>query len=248
MFEKYLQDIGLNEKEALIYVSLLQVDNVSVLELSKKTGINRSTTYVILDSLSKKGLVSEIQISKKIHYQAEPPERLETYVERQRVNLDEQAKRLKDVIPQLKSVKREMGERPIIKYFDGREGVISALENYFEQAKSGGESYAIYSRDLIDQIFTEAEKQKFKKIRVGKDLYSKAIYTFSKGDLPTATNGTQARINDSKYPIYCDIGIYNDEVRINTLSKSISAMVIKNSDFAETLKSLINYIIDNQSK
>ena len=118
MLEKYLQDIGLNEKEAIVYLSLLAVDNSSVLDIAKKTGLNRSTTYVILESLSKKGLVSETNIGKKTHYQAEPPERLETYVERQKIILDENSRRLKDIIPQIKSVQRGGGEKPVVQYFE----------------------------------------------------------------------------------------------------------------------------------
>src|SRR3989344_1564256 len=98
MFEKYLQEIGLNEKEAALYLALLQVDAASVIDLSKKTKINRSTVYVVLEGLMKKGLVSETQIGKKVHYQAEAPERLETFVERQKAIFEELQKRLKDII------------------------------------------------------------------------------------------------------------------------------------------------------
>ena len=81
MLEKYLQEIGLNDKEAAIYLALLQVDNSSVIDISKKTKINRSTIYFVLEGLGKKGLVSEVQVDKKVHYAAEPPERLETFVD-----------------------------------------------------------------------------------------------------------------------------------------------------------------------
>ena len=36
MLEKYLQDIGLNDKEAAIYLSLLSVEHASVLDLAKR--------------------------------------------------------------------------------------------------------------------------------------------------------------------------------------------------------------------
>src|SRR5689334_7735404 len=125
MFEKFLQEIGLSDKEASVYLALLQVDNASVIELANKTKIKRPTVYVILESLAKKGLVSETTIGKKTHYQAEPPERLKTFVERQKLTFEERAKRLDDMIPQIKSVQRESGERPVIKYLEGKAGVIS---------------------------------------------------------------------------------------------------------------------------
>src|ERR1700692_203110 len=101
MLEKYLQEIGLNEKEAAVYLALLSVDSSSVLDLAKKTKIKRPTVYVVLETLSKKGLVSETTVGNKTHYQAEPPERLETFVERQKVVLEEHSKRLIDIIPQI---------------------------------------------------------------------------------------------------------------------------------------------------
>src|ERR1035437_1752533 len=107
MLEKYLQEIGLTDKESTVYLALLQVDSASVLDLAKKTKINRSTTYVVLESLKKKGLVSETSVGKKTHYQAESPERLKTYVERQKVVFEERSKRLDDIIPELKATQRE---------------------------------------------------------------------------------------------------------------------------------------------
>lgn len=130
MLEKYLQEIGLSDKEAAVYLALLATDNSSVIELANKTKIKRPTVYVILENLSKKGLVSETTVSKKTHYQAEPPERLETFTERQKITLDERAKRLKDIIPQIKSVQRESGERPVVRFFEGREGTISTNEDF----------------------------------------------------------------------------------------------------------------------
>ena len=131
MLENSLIDLGFDEREASVYVSLLQVDTASVIQIARKTDINRSTVYTVLDSLAKKGLVSEVRVGKKIHYQAEKPERLETYVEQQQLLLAEQSKRLKDIIPMLKTVSRETGERPVVKYFEGRSGIVASTEEFF---------------------------------------------------------------------------------------------------------------------
>jgi sugar-specific transcriptional regulator TrmB len=248
MLEKYLQDIGLNEKEATIYTSLLQVDHVSVLDLSKKTKVNRSTVYVVLESLAKKGLVSEIQIDKKVHYQAEPPERLETFVERQKVLLDEQSKRLKDIIPQLKTVQRETGEKPVVKYFEGREGIISANEELFSGEATEAVTYLIYSKDLVDQIFPPQERQKYRNVRLNKNLKSKVIYSYKKGEITADGTGERIKIDGEKYPLTCDISIYGDKVRISILGKKLSGIFIQSQDFANTMKSLFKLAYDNNEK
>jgi len=249
MFEKYLQEIGLNEKESFLYLALLQVDSDSVIDLSKKTKINRSTVYVVLEGLMKKGLVSETQIGKKVHYQAEPPERLETFVERQKDVFEERIKRLKDIIPQIKSVQRESGERPIVKYFEGRGGVVSSFEEFFQEGdkEKGGTVYLIYPRDLVEKIFSPEERLKYKKLRLENELKSKSVYTYSEGEISDST-GDRVKIDGEKYAIKCDISIYNDKVRINTLGKDLSGFFIKSQDLADTLKSLINLIHDLSKK
>ncbi|MSU55498.1 MAG: hypothetical protein EXS46_03100 [Candidatus Taylorbacteria bacterium] len=247
--EKYLQDIGLNEKEATVYLALLQYDNASVIEISTKTKINRSTTYTVLESLAKKGLVSETTVGKKTHYQAEPPERLETFVERQKVVLEEHSKRLKDIIPQIKSVQRESGEKPVVKYFQGREGIIASNEEFFrEQEGQDGTCYIIYSKDLVDDIFTDIERDKYKKMRLSKNIKSKSVYSFSKGEIADDKTGDRARIDGDRYPIKCDIAINNDSVKISILGGYLSAILIKSQDLATTLASLVNFIHDKTDK
>lgn len=244
MFEKYLQEIGLNEKEAALYLALLQVDAASVIDVSKKTKINRSTVYVVLEGLMKKGLVSETQIGKKVHYQAEPPERLETFVERQKTILEEQQKRLKDIIPQIKGIQREAGERPLVKYFEGKEGILSSAEEIFEAHDTGGTAYLVYPKDLLESIFSQEEKSKYRKIRIGKDIRSKVFYTSDSQTVPDDGTGDRIKIDGKKYPITCDVTVYKDRVRINTLGKSLAAIYIKSQDVADTLRSIIDLAFD----
>ena len=248
MFEKYLEDLGLSEKEAKVYLSLLEVDNDSVLDLAEKTKINRTTIYPVLESLSKKGLISEVKVDKKVRFQAEPPERLETYVERQKIVLEEHAKRLKDVIPQLKSVQRETGERPVIKLYDGKEGIISSLEDFFETKDRGGEAYFLYSRDLIDDLVPEEQRIKYRDIRIAKNIKSKTIYSYSKGEMDKDSTADRIRVDGNKYPFLCDIVIYEDRVKITTLLKSNTAITIKSHDFAETMRSMLKLIRDSLEK
>lgn len=245
MFEKYLQQIGLSEKEAEIYVALLQYDNASVNDLAQKTKVNRTTIYPVLETLAKKGLVSEIQIDKKTHYQAEPPERLETFIERQKVVLDENSKRLVDIIPQLKSIQRESGERPVVKYFEGREGIISSIEEFYGTKDLGGTAYLIYPKDLIEEIFPEEERSKYRNKRLNRNIRSNVLYTYKKGILQSTADGERKKIDGDKYPISCDIIIYKDRVRINMLKKNLAGISITSPDFADTMQSLFRAIFDN---
>lgn len=244
MFEKFLEELGLSDKEAKVYLALLEVENDSVIDLSNKTGINRTTIYPVLESLSKKGLISEVKLDKKVRYSAESPERLETYVERRKIQLEEQERRLKDMIPQLKSVQRDQGEKPIIKYYDGKEGVMSAIKDYFGPSPKGGDAYFIYDLDLISEIFTDKERASAQKNRKQSKINAFSFYSSNKTTLSSDENSFRVQVDGSKYPIYCDIGVYDDYLRIHTLNEKLSAIYIKNKDIAETFKSLFKIAFD----
>jgi sugar-specific transcriptional regulator TrmB len=248
MLDKYLQEIGLNEKEAAVYLMLIQVDDASVIDIAKKTEINRTTVYIVLESLEKKGLVSETTAGKKTHYHAEPPERLETYVQRQKVILDEHSKRLVDIIPQLKSVQRETGVKPIVKLYEGKEGIISLNEDLYENNDQGGTAYLIYSSDLLDSVFSKEDRAKYKKVRLEKGVKTKVLYNSSKGDIPSDQTGDRVKIDEKKYPVTCDISVYKDRVRIGILGKKLSGIFIKSQDLADTLRSLFNFALDSIKK
>lgn len=244
MLEKYLQQIGLSEKEASIYLTLLSFDKASVNDISVKAKVKRPTTYVILTSLQKKGLVSEIEIGKKTLYMAEQPEKLELYVSRQMVMLEENKKSLELIIPELKNVQRETGERPSVRFFDSKEGVISSNNDVFSKKIGNEPVYMVYSRDLVRDVFTEKEAENMRNRRISLGIKSKAIYTSEKDERKSDETGDRIKIDGSKYPINSDITIYGDQVKIAVFGKRLSAISIKNVEFAETLKSLFKFIFD----
>lgn len=245
MLEKYLQEIGLSEKESQIYLALLQVDSESIQEIAKNTGINRTTVYPVLESLAQKGLVGEIQDGKKTLYQAAAPERLETFVERQKVLLEEKAKRLKDIIPEIKGIQRKEGERPVIKFFEGRDGVVSAYEEFYSSLDAKEQQgYMIYNMDLIDKTYSAEEEERFYQIRKKKMVNPTVVYNKEAGDHSFVTQGIRTRIDGGKYPINTDITVVGDKIILSSLGEHVSSFLIKSKDIAITLSSLISYIND----
>ena len=244
MLEKFLQDIGLSDKEAKVYLALLGVDDYSVMELSEKTGIKRTTVYPVLEKLMADKLVDEVKIENKVRYRAEPPERLFTFIQEQKLKLDEKSKLMQDVVPQLRSLGRESGERPIVKYYEGRKGVLDSVKEYFETPDVGGTAYFMYPQDLIEEYFSKEELSAIKKIREAKDINAKTIYTYTKGDRPSDEKAVRFRVDDKRFPIKADVGIYKDRIRIHTLGKSLSGIFIRSQDFADTLRTLFELALE----
>lgn len=250
MINKFLQNIGLTDKEIAVYLELLREEKSSVIDLSKKTNILRTSVYPILDNLLEKGLVSEVKVGKKVYFQAEAPERIGSYIESQKIKLEEQSQLANDYIPQLKSLSRQTGEKPIVKVYEGREGVFQANEESFGYGKIDKDdtAYFIYPYDLLENLFSEQEMKKSSAQRTRRQIKSQALYTYSKGERSNSESSTRFKIDGEKYPIKCDVSIFKDVVRINTLSKSLSSLVIKSQDIADTLRSLFKAVFDSHIK
>lgn len=239
MLEKFLQEIGLSEKESLIYIHLLKVDQGSIADIAKDTKINRTTVYPVLDTLMQKGFVEEMKEGSKVFYQGRTPDRIESFLEEQKVKVEEQEKRAKDMIPRLKGIMREGGQRPIIEYYEGREAITNASKSFYESEDDGGEVYIIFPRDEIEELFSEKERQFAKELRVKKNVSTRTIYTYTKGDYVSPDNpGTRYRVDPNEYPIRSDIGVYGDKIRIYTLGDKLGTIYIKSKDVADTLRTL----------
>lgn len=240
--KKFLVDIGFSEKEALVYLALLPVDNASVIELSESTGINRTTIYPILEDLITKKIVVEITEGKKVRFQAEPPERIATFVKTQRTKFEEQEKILEDIIPQMRGFVRQTGEKPVVKYYDGREGILQSIAEYYQIGDEEHEEYLIYPRDVVKNLFSPEEQKKAQSVRLKHKVHMNSIFT-SEEMYESNETSTRHRLSADENKILCEIGIYSDRVHIHTLSQNLSAIYIKSKDVAETLKTLFKLAV-----
>ena len=71
-----LSALGLGEREAQVYLALLQERQAGAGTLLKRTGLYRVILYDTLASLVKKGLVSFFELNNRRQFVAEPPEKL----------------------------------------------------------------------------------------------------------------------------------------------------------------------------
>ncbi|MBI4708813.1 MAG: hypothetical protein HY764_01255 [Candidatus Portnoybacteria bacterium] len=87
-----------------MYLASLELGQSTVQEIAKKAGINRPTSYFIIDGLIKKGLMSSFHKGKKQYFVAADPDNLEEILEKEKVNIDEKKKVLGKILPQLQSL------------------------------------------------------------------------------------------------------------------------------------------------
>ncbi len=106
MIESLLKELGLNEKQTLVYLSLLERGRSTPAQLAQITGINRSTIYAVSKELVEKGLIVEDLGDKLNHLIALPPENIINVIKKEEAALNKKKTVLDETLRELKGITR----------------------------------------------------------------------------------------------------------------------------------------------
>jgi len=235
MFYEKLQKIGLNEKEAKIYTSLLELGETNIQRVYKKSKIKRTTIYNTIDSLKEKGLVSTILKKNRKYYVASDPRELE-------FKLEEQKNALKNIMPELLSIANVIDKKPKIKYFEGVEGL---KDIYLDSLKYPGQPVWAW---VTDEVFTDYMDQNFLDYYIPKRVGAKVMaYVIvpdtHKLDAYRATDKESLRItrvDPNNSNIQVEIDIYgNNKVALMSFGEGFG-IIIESQKIYNTLKSIFD--------
>ena len=126
---KQLIEFGLSDKEARIYLALLELEVATVTEIAEISQVNRSSAYVVLESLKKKGLVSVSEDKKVQNYVAISPDMLLLEAQTRAKNAENIKHKISDIVPGLKALHKDTKQKPLVRVFEGKEGLIAAFED-----------------------------------------------------------------------------------------------------------------------
>jgi sugar-specific transcriptional regulator TrmB len=164
---KKLSDIGLNDKEASVYSCLLELGGAYPSTIAEKTKINRSTVYKILLELSVKGLVNEIEKSKKLFYHVADPQKLIRFSKEQLRIRERQLEKASELVPELRELFAGSGGKPRVLFFEGPDTMDNLLEDmvatnmpYEMRAFSNAALFKDFTpKQSINQFIKEKERK-----------------------------------------------------------------------------------------
>jgi HTH-type transcriptional regulator, sugar sensing transcriptional regulator len=235
-----LQYLGLNEKQAKIYLALLQMGSGSVPAISIKAGTKRPTTYLLLEELRMKGLATLLPKKKKAVYTAESPQRLR---EEQR----EKEEMIKDNLPELLAIYNSQKEKPKVTYYQGEENIVNLYNKEIFKEK---ELDMFGSIEAIGSIFYKIEynvkKFEEQKTKIRELLQAdEASIEYSKKYF---SENHQVRIAPQKCQFPTDNIIFGNKLAIFSYKDTPMAVVIESSDVVTTYKSMFEIIWDSIAK
>lgn len=235
-----LQEFGLSEKESKVYTSLLELGPALVSEIASKAFINRTTAYDILVALEHYGLVSHVGEQKKRTYVAENPDRLISFLDKKSKEFKSKAEEAKEIMPELKSLFNLIPRKPIVKYYEGEEGIIAIYE---DSLRSKTEILSWLNTENTADFAFEYFQDYYKR-RAKKGIHIKAIVN----DVPISHDiHKRDKAEDREMRIIpaemMEIGpecyIYHDKVAYMSLKERFG-VIIESKDIAEAQRKLYN--------
>ena len=246
-----LEEYGLDEKEIKIYISLVEKGELNAYTLAKITGIHRSTVYAIIERLSSKGFISNIQKDEKTFYSA-------IEVNKIIAKIKEKESLLLSLIPKFEKIREEGISR--VRVFESRESQKQFSFNLFNQISkgmikelyilSGGPSRYISpeqkdSEDLTSQIFMERLLKELKKQKSSKKIKYKGIWNekFKGSNLLELFSGFGEDRFLKELPTLATIVIFGEYIAYLFTMKGIPQVIeIQNKLIAEENKAYFSYL------
>lgn len=240
--QKNLQEYGLSEKEAAVYAAALELGPATADQLAKQSEVKRSTTYLQIESLQEKGLVSSYEEGKKTLYTPESPENLARLIDRQKAALDQRQRELEKELPDLVRMFEGAGERPVVRFYQGKEGVMSLREESLKSASK--KIFVISSNDHLSSVFSREERDTFSEKRGKAGITTSLLYTRAEGKFEekTTANTKRAYISPDKLSLGTDIVIYDDNVGMIALKGNLFGVLIKSEEISKSLKSIFDQL------
>ncbi len=111
-----LQSIGMNDKHAQLYLAGLQIGSAPASDYSKSTGLNRITSYNLLEELVSLGHFTMVRKERAKWYSPVSPEYIALETKKNAVALEK-------ALPEMRSLAGAKFHKPHVRYFEGWEGV-----------------------------------------------------------------------------------------------------------------------------
>ncbi|MFH1430087.1 MAG: helix-turn-helix domain-containing protein [Candidatus Uhrbacteria bacterium] len=237
--EKEIQKLGLSEKETKVYLSSLELGPQPVQDIARKAGVNRATTYVMIENLAQRGLMSSFERGKKRLFSAEAPDRLLSLLRVQVEELREREREFSQVLPELRAILASAGERPRVRFFEGSEGVRAIREEIL--ATEATDLWAVIEARVGANELATPEHEEYDRKMVAKGVRQHVLYTgtVAPEEIKQHQNWEFRKIPDGIVPFRGELDVFGNKIFAFTYTGKLIGLVAESEDLAETLRSVI---------
>lgn len=240
--EEQLEAIGLSDKEARIYLLLLERPNLTASELAQALDIKRPNAYALLEQLMALQLVETDDSSAIKRFTATHPSQLQRVVQKRIEHEQQAAAGLQKVLPTLRSQYALSANKPGVVHMAGVDGFMHLLD---DMIRSSTEVLLIASNEVPqdEQVLSQFRDKMVSRVKAG--VGTRALFHSSdqneKFKYEFGERGVMLRFLHSS-PFETDVAIYEDNVAFTVYKPTIITTVITNQTMAGTMREIFEQL------
>lgn len=234
----FLKQLGMNEKEAKVYLVALEFGPISLIKLAQKSGIKRTTIYEFADDMVSRGILNITVSGKRKLYHGAHPDELGKLIEKQKEALD-------NMMPELLLLAEKNPKKPKIRFYEGVEGVKTVYNDIVK--KSGGSMVYVSSFEDMAETLPASFLESFFKRKVKNRVWARGIMPSGKQAAERSKNNKK-ELRESiivpfeEFPIRGEVIVYEDKVAITSLTDEKISIIIESQQNAENQRAIINLL------
>ncbi|AHB41848.1 Transcriptional regulator, TrmB [candidate division SR1 bacterium RAAC1_SR1_1] len=235
-----LQNYGFSEKEAKVYLTVLELGTSIASTIARRSEIKRVTVYTILDDLKRKGIANETTKDDVKFYSVISPDILLK-------QLEQKFESFKEKVPELLALAEKFGNKTRIQFFEGLEGMkkvyaelLTSKDHSIRSFLGSHEAHPVLRDYLNEHFVPQRVKYKIKaKVICCESEDNKSYHKVNKKNLIEVKF-----IKDDIFKLSCGIDIYaGNKVSIVLFSKEeMSGLIVTSKRFHDTLASIFDFI------
>ena len=233
-----LQRLGLNEKEARVYLLLIDNPHLTAAEIARLSEESRTNTYMILDRLVDIGVVAVGGEAVK-RFDAMEPTGLQRIIYDKQAELKAAHAELRSVLPALNSKFRLSHHKPGVVYREGLDG----LKESFADMTRTGEEVLIFISDLSPEnpealgvILNSLDARKKANIQSRALLHEAGRQYTNISEYVPKRNMHTRFIGETPYE--GEVAIYGDKCAFTVYVPTIIVTTITNAVLANTMRTV----------
>lgn len=238
--ETQLEKLGLSENEAKTYVASLKFGPATVQTLAAKASVSRPTTYLMIEGLQAKGLMSSYIKAKKKYFVSAQPNHLELLVSNLKKEALMKEAAATKIIAALSSKDAAHRTGTSIRILEGHENTGALQRDILDSgAKEVLELLNLDEARLwFPQIFEGDVREKIILKYKTKTIYTSSLGKISQDDLPKGHRHEDRYLDSEKYKLHGEVLVYGNRVVMTSFVPKKISTIIYDQGIAESARTL----------
>ena len=236
-----LEQLGLSEEEARVYLSVLELGGSYVSAIAKKAKVHRVSCYHTLDNLVRKGVISTFTKNNIKYFSVDSPQILVNQME-------ERFLKAQKILPELLSITNSLAYKPKIQYYEGLQGI----KNVFDDTLNAEDEVLGYTNlAKLPSVIPKEYLKDYTQNKIEKGLKTRMLSPLSKDALhytkryyPKKFDRNLVEIffvNPEEFMFEYETNIYGNKVSMISLNPDeLIGMIIESPVYAKTQRSVFN--------